>query len=374
MRANKRRPRPAALLRALLGALFGSLGALATSAAHAADLPEDRADAMWHSYDGGGTKADGPAVLVRKNVAGKVSLSGSYYMDHVSNASIDVVTTASPYKETRHEWGVGLDYAVRDSLLTVAATRSKEPDYLAEGVSLDVSQEVFGGMSTINLGFTRANDKVGRSDISGYFDSAKHWRYRLGLTQVLTPRLLASLNYESVADDGFLGNAYRSALVFGAAVPERMPRTRSSRAVKARLIGAVGDNASLRGEYRYFWDNWDIKAHTGEAGYSRTFGPKWLTEAFLRVYSQDKALFYSDNATTETLYITRSRQYSTFDSTSFGARLAYTALKVPGRYEVKLNGSFERINYDFKDFTDVRTGQLYSYDANVVQLFVSATF
>ena len=29
----------------------------------------------------------------------------------VSNASIDVVTTASPYKETRNEYGLGADYA-----------------------------------------------------------------------------------------------------------------------------------------------------------------------------------------------------------------------------------------------------------------------
>jgi hypothetical protein len=366
MTANKRRrPKLAALLAGLVGSVAG---------AQAADLPEDRADAMYHRYDGGGTVADGPALLVRKNIASKVSLTGSYYMDHVSNASIDVVTTASPYKETRHEYGVGLDYAVRDSLLTLAYTHSKEPDYLAEGVSFDVAQEVFGGMTTVNLGFTRALDKVGRKDIAGYFDSAKHWRYRLGATQVLTPRLLGSLNVEAIADDGFLGNPYRSALVFGAAVPERLPRTRSSRAIKGRMIGALDDISSLRAEYRYFWDNWDIKAHTGELGYSRYFGPQWLTEALVRVHRQDKALFYSNNASTETQYITRSRQYSTFDTLSFGARLSYTAWKVPGRYEVKLNGTFERISYDFKDFTDVRTGQLYAYDANVVQLFVSATF
>ena len=54
-----------------------------------------------HLYRGGGVTADGPALLVRKSIADKVSLSGSYYVDAVSNASIDVVTTASPFKETR---------------------------------------------------------------------------------------------------------------------------------------------------------------------------------------------------------------------------------------------------------------------------------
>ena len=51
--------------------------------------------------------AQGPAVLVRKSMLDRVSLSGSYYVDAVSNASIDVVTTASKYKETRNQGDVG---------------------------------------------------------------------------------------------------------------------------------------------------------------------------------------------------------------------------------------------------------------------------
>ncbi len=70
-------------------------------------LPEDRADLMYHRYDGGGVTASGPALLVRKSLLNKVSLSASYYVDIVSNASIDVVTTASPYNETRNEFGIG---------------------------------------------------------------------------------------------------------------------------------------------------------------------------------------------------------------------------------------------------------------------------
>ena len=46
-------------------------------------------------------------------------LSGTYYMDAVSNASIDVVTTASPYHETRHEFGLSADYVYRDAQITL---------------------------------------------------------------------------------------------------------------------------------------------------------------------------------------------------------------------------------------------------------------
>ena len=86
-------------LLALFGGLLGGL--LGVAGVRAADLPENKAEALIHSYSGGGVDAYGPAFLVRKSIFDKVSLTGTYYVDAVSNASIDVVTTASPYKETR---------------------------------------------------------------------------------------------------------------------------------------------------------------------------------------------------------------------------------------------------------------------------------
>ncbi len=349
-------------------------GALAGGVASAApSLPEDRADAMLHVYEGGGLKAYGPAVLVRKKFADNLSVSASYYVDIVSNASIDVVTTASPYKETRNEYILAADYLVGNATVSVSTSHSKEPDYIASGTSVDVSQEVFGGMTTIALGFTRSEDDVGRKG-DGFFDHATHWRYRLGLTQILTPAWLASVNWEAVADDGFLGSPYRVARAFGAAVPERNPRTRSSRAIKFRLLGEVSPGHALRTEYRYFWDNWAIKAHTAELGYSRQIGDQWLVDWYGRYYTQGKALFYSDNATTTTTFLSRNRQLSTFKTLSLGAKMTYTLKRVPGSYDLKLNAAVERISFKFADFTDIRTGQAYKHDASVVQLFLSANF
>lgn len=349
-------------------------GALAGSAAAAPNLPEDRADAMYHLYDADGLRASGPALLVRKKLADRVSLSASYYVDMVSNASIDVVTTASKYKETRNEYNLGLDYVVRDSSISVSTSKSKEPDYIASGTSIDVSQEVFGGMTTLSLGYTRAHDDVGRTGYEGFFDKATHWRYRFGVTQILSPRWLTSANFEAVSDDGYLGSPYRVARVFGAAIPERNPRTRSSRAIKLRSLGEVSPGHAVRVEYRYFWDTWDVKSHTAELGYIRQFGDLWLVDWYGRYYKQDRALFYSDNASSETVYISRNRQLSTYKTTALGAKMAYTVKRVPGSYEIKLNGAYEFIRTKFSDFTDIRTGKPYELDAHVLQLYVSATF
>jgi hypothetical protein len=356
------------------GSLAGMIGgALSSAPATAATLPEDKAEAMVHLYDGGGVEAQGPALLVRKSVLDKVSLTGSYYVDMVSNASIDVVTTASPYRERRTEYGLGADYLYRDALVNVSWSSSDEPDYKADGLSIDVSQEVFGGMTTVNMGFTRGHDKVGRKG-EGFFDYAKHWRYRLGVTQILTPRWLASLGLEAVSDEGFLGSPYRAARVFGALVPERNPRTRSSRSIKLSTIAEVRPRTSVHAEYRYFYDTWDIKAHTVQAGASGYVGESFQLDGYLRYYKQSKALFYSDNAPTETLYVSRNRQLGSFNSLTPGARVTYVYKQVPGQYEIKGHLNYELIQFKFKDFTDVRTGQLYEHNAHVLQLLVTATF
>lgn len=349
-------------------------GLLAIGGAKAVDLPGDSGEAMLHMYDGGGVKANGPAFLVRKSLADKVSLSAQYYVDMVSNASIDVVTTASPFKETRKAYDFGLDYVVRDTTLKLGLNNSDEPDYKVGGYSVDVTQEVFGGMTTVAMGYSRASDKVYKHNSPDFSDRARHWQYRLGLTQILTPRWLATANLEVVSDDGYLGSPYRVARVFGATVPERNPRTRTSRAVKFGAVGDIGDRQAVHGEYRYFWDTWAIKAHTLEGGYSRYFGDLWLADAYVRYYKQNAALFYADNATSESQYLSRNRQLSTYDTVSLGGKLSYDYKRIAGKYDVKLHGAYELVRYHYKDFTDVRTGSLYSYYASVLQLYVTATF
>lgn len=362
----------------LAAALVHSMGALAGLLfghhARAVDLPGDTGETMLHLYDGGGVRASGPAFLVRKSIADRVSLSGTYYVDVVTNASIDVVTTASPFKETRNAFEVGADYAVRDTLMSLKLSRSDEPDYKSDALGVDVSQEVFGGMTTVSMGFSRGSDDVYKKNEPAFADTVTRWQYRLGVTQILSPRLLASANFEAVSEDGFLGSPYRVALVFGAAVPERNPRARTSRAVELRAVWDMGSRDALSGSYRYFWDTWDIGAHTFEVGYKRHLAPDWLVGGHLRYYTQSAALFYSDNATTETTYISRNRQLSKFNDVAIGAKATYTFGSVPGQYEVQGHLNYEYLRFKFDDFTDLRTGGAYSFNAHVFQLLVTASF
>jgi hypothetical protein len=354
-------------------------GLVAAGTVQAVDLPEDRAETMYHLYDGGGVVAQGPAVLVRKSMLDRVSLQAGYYVDAVSNASIDVVTTASKYRETRDQADIGLDYVVRDSLIHVSGSRSTEPDYQANMLSVDLTQDVFGGMTTVVLGYSHGDDKVGQHGTPGWIGTAHHWQYRLGVTQILTPRWTASANLEAVDDAGYLGSPYRLARVFGTYVHENDPSTRESQALRLSTTGDItGEGAThrsaVRAEYRYYRDTWGIRGHTLELGYNRALARGWLLESFVRYYRQDKALFYSDNAPQQTLYVTRNRELSTMHDLGPGATLSYTLRNVPGKFDVKWSASYQYMDFHYADYTDVRTGKPYSYKASVLNTVLSATF
>ncbi|MFQ5636224.1 MAG: hypothetical protein ACE5G3_12955, partial [Gammaproteobacteria bacterium] len=61
-------------------ALLATIALVVLGAAHAAVLPEDRADTLYHYYDGDNVTIDGPSLLVRKNIRETVSLYGNYYV------------------------------------------------------------------------------------------------------------------------------------------------------------------------------------------------------------------------------------------------------------------------------------------------------
>lgn len=356
--------------------LLGQLVALCFTgmAAVAATLPEELAEVMYHSYDGGGVQVTGPALKVRKGFATDFSASASYYVDSISSASIDVITSASPYTETRKEIAAAVDWLKGNSLMTLGYVGSDESDYQSDTVSLGVAQTFFGGMSTVSLGYARGDDIVSRVD-TDFEDSITRNNYQLGWSQVLTPRIVASLNYEAVLETGFLNNPYRSARVLGAQVPERYPRARNSHAVALRGIGMVAADNVVELGYRWYRDNWQVQSHTLEAAWVRRLRPDLVAEVSYRFYTQDPASFYADDFDALFEYMARDKELSTYQSHTLGARVTWELGRSFGplrRNEISLGYDFIRFDYD--DFTDIRNGELYAFDSHVFQVWFGGRF
>ena len=73
-------------------------------------LPDDRTDALYHRYQGGGITIQGPSILVQKKITDNFAVNGNWYQDYISSASIDVKLSASPYKEKRTQESAGFQY------------------------------------------------------------------------------------------------------------------------------------------------------------------------------------------------------------------------------------------------------------------------
>ncbi len=367
------------------------IGLLTSGAAHAAVLPDDRADALYHRYQGGGVTIDGPSLLLRKKFAEKYSVSANYYLDMVSSASIDVMTTASPYKETRTQGSLAFDALYGKTQYSVSYTLSDENDYTANSASLDVSQDIFGDLTTVSFGFSQGWDEVRKRGDDEFKETIDRRNYRFGLQQIVTPRLMMGLNYETVTDEGFLNNPYRSVRYLDDSSErgfsfqaELYPHTRTSNAASLNARYFLPYRAAVHGEYRYYTDTWGIDANTLSIGYTHPWGKRWIFEAGYRWYDQSAAEFYSDlfDRPDAQNFLARDKELSTFTSHTFSAGATYElpALGWDRLQRSTINLFYDRINFQYDDFRDIRTGgapgteELYGFDADVFRVFISGWF
>lgn len=389
--------------------IFCTAALVCSQYAASAVLPEDRADILYHSYEGGGATINGPSVLVRKGIKDTVSVYANYYVDMVTSATIDVeVQGASEYTEERTEYSVGFDYLFDKTIMSLGFTNSSENDYEADTIGFGISQDFFGDLTNISLGFSYGSNEVSkmeRNTTTGvlepiYVGDSDHRRYKLGISQILTKDLLIALNFESVIDSGVLNNPYRQVRAldqdtsFSTAVfqPENYPETRNSDAFAIRGLYYLPYRASVGLEFRSFSDSWGIQAKSYELKYVHPIESLGLiVEGKIRTYNQTQADFYNDlfpykEPDTNNLieFRARDKEMGTFDTSTFGLGVTYEFPRglIPYFEKASANLYWDHIQFDYENFRDARPssdpippplGQepLYTFNANVVRLFFS---
>jgi len=391
IRFNRRRFKRQCLL------LLGSLVFVFCYPLTAAILPEDRADLSYFTYSGGGVDVEIPAVSVRKQVADSVSVSGAYYVDTITSASIDVVTQASAYEEERTQTTVGLDYLSGKSTYSLGYSLSEENDYEAATYSFAVSHSVFADLTTVALGYSRGNDTiysmvkdafgVKKRDPS-FEEEVTRQNYSLGISQIITKNWLMDFTLETITDTGYLSNPYRSIRHIDPDNPTRFkfqgelyPDTRTSHAMAVRSLYYLPYRASIMAEYRYFMDTWAIVGHQAALGYNHTIDNKWILDVGYRFYTQSAADFYSDlfPAANSQTHMARDKELSTLTShtLNFGVTYEFTPKQFAFIKKGTINFKYYYLMVDYDDFTDIRgstvAGEepLYSLTASMMHLYLS---
>jgi len=369
-----------------------ALALLLPVAATAGVLPEDRADLMYHYYDGGGVTIDGPSLLVRKKFAEKYAVSASYYVDMVSSASIDVITTASPYDEERTQYGFGFEYLRGKVTYSAAFSNSNENDYNADTASFTISQDMFGDLTTVALSFSRGWDDVTRRGDAVFADEIDRRIYGIDISQIATRRLILGFSFETVTEEGFLNNPYRqvryvdpdAALGYDYEF-ERYPRTRTGNAFSVRGRWFLPWRAAVQGDYRYYNDTWGIDSSTAEVAYTHPLRDDLTLDLHYRFYSQNAADFYADLFPREDFqnFLARGKELASMQSQTLGFGVAWEFK--PERFaflgKASVNLKYDYILFDYDDFRDLRGSgfapgaePLYNFNANVIRLFVSGWF
>jgi hypothetical protein len=371
--------------------LIGVILLLAISASHAGVLPDDRADVLYHLYDGGGVTIDGPSVLVRKKAGKSLSFVGNYYVDMISSASIDVITTASPYTEERTQWSLGMDYLRGNTTMRVGYTTSEESDFDAKSYSFSVSQDMFGDLTTLTLSYGLGDDLVRSSVDENFEEPLDRQIYGVGVTQILTKNMIAALNVETVTEEGYLNNPYRVVRYLDplsgsgySFEPELYPNTRTSTAVGLRLRYFLPYRAAIEGEYRFFTDTWDIDSNTAGLTYIHPWGD-WTFTGKYRWHDQTGAHFYRDIFTRsqQTNFRGRDKELSPLTSHTLTLQAAYEFIQDDGTEawgfikRAKVTASLNLLSVDYHDFSDLSVGAvvgqepLYQLDADIVQIYFS---
>ena len=392
--------------------------ALISSTARGGVLPEDRADALYFRYDGGGVTISGPSVLVRKSIGEHVSVQGNYYIDMVSSASVDVETSASPYDDERTQGSFSVDLLHGKSTYSLGYVSSDESDYQAKTMFAAVSHDMFGDLTTISFSFKNGQNEVFRNlkdtttgvvaNDPNFQEEMESKGYSVGLSQIVTKNLILSGQYEVITDEGWLNSPYRSVRFLDLTDPrgqglqaEQYPNTRSSNASSIRGKYFLPYRAALDAMYRFYTDTWGIVGHTGELGYVHPLdnawgGGNWIFETRVRYYTQSKADFYQDLFPRRDFanFLARDKELATYSAITagFGATYEFKIQRFPWLSRGQINLRYDHMMVSYDDFRDARLGTLgsfgvvpenpaapgteplYELKANIFQFYISAFF
>jgi hypothetical protein len=385
----------------ILGRVAAVVALLLIRATCADVLPDDRADLFYSKYSGGGMDITGESAAVNKKFTENIAAQVNYFVDHVSGASIDVLSQASQIRDERIQKSATLEFVHDKTTYTASYTGSVERDYRSDTASIAMKQDMFGDLTTLSLAFANTVDKVGENNGTAFvplitwLGHAQSRSYDIDWSQILTKNLIAGVNFNVITDNGYLANPYRSIRYLDPGTPKGYslgsqvyPDTRTSTAVQGELKYFLPYRAAVTGSFRYFRDTWSIVGKTFEVDYTHPLSNVWIFEGRFRYYTQNHADFYSDlfAYADEYRFEGRDQDLAAQDNYTVGGKVTYAFLpngwKMFKRATVTFDAS--RITFHYKDFTNIKyyglpqyqpgDEPLYQFNATVYQIYMSMFF
>ena len=293
-----------------------------TSAARSSAEPSSLSLEMKQEFSG---YADTDAVSVvtpaveatLKNSLAGWSVTGSYLVDVVSAASVDIVSTASPHwTELRHAGSAAVSVDIGDTSTSLSGSVSREPDYLS--LSAGVTERIELEQKTVTpvLGYSFTRDVAGRTGTPFSVYSLELHRHTLtsGIELILDPATMVTFVGDASFESGRQEKPYRfiplfapdvvdrisagatvaivNALRLPGRISERVPDTRKRFAVSGRLAQRISNWSTFIAHERLYRDDWGLQASTTDLRMLMDAGRRWFIWTHLRVHVQSGVSFW----------------------------------------------------------------------------------
>lgn len=245
------------------------------------------------------------------------SANGSYLIDVVTAASVDIVSTATPrWTEIRHAGTLSASYKPDAVGGTVAAAVSREPDYLALTGGLMGQVDLDRKRFTLGFGYSLSRNEAGRHGTPFSVYSLVYYQHALqgSLDIVVNRSTEATLIADAILEIGRQEKPYRyvplfapndvpnvpngasidqvNALRLPGRVAERVPQSRKRFALSSRLA-TRGASTTLVGFERLYADDWGLLATTTDVRYIMDIGRRFDVFPDLRFHLQSGTYFWT---------------------------------------------------------------------------------
>ena len=300
---------------------------------------------LLYSESDGRTRVVSPSLSLHQELSealGKIDLILSH--DAVSGASptggyptlsVSTTTSASGNRSTvasgkiptvlfsDERKGEALSYSRRIGahLPTVDLSHSVEKDYTARELGLSDAWTLLEGRGTLHYGLSLADDRV--SPVTQAQTFAKKARgYAFGWTWVLTGDDLVDVSLSRMRQEGFLSDPYLIVPVAGATQSDVRPRVRTRDALVLKQGHYFDWDGALKTSYRYYRDDWGLKAHTVDITYEQHLVDSWVLSPRLRLYTQSDASFYGATFATPKPYMSADYRLAALQSALVGCTVS----------------------------------------------------
>ena len=296
------------------------------------------APSLSASYDIG-TDYNIKADFVHDAVSGATP---SWQPDSVSGASSrdnsgDYVYKNQKFDEERNAGSIMLTtrFANRDELYT-GIDYSRESDFDSKAVSAEYLHYTDKSHNqSLNVGVSYSlNEVLAYEYDTGSGASRKEESNSLniqaGISQVINDHSVMKVEGFAILDDGYLTNPHSNVVRnYNSSnqrlVTENRPDKRTAYGVNLKYITMLRDDISLKGNYRFYTDDWDVTSHTLDADIYYQLNKKITLGTGVRAYTQSEANFYNKNKDffTNEEYVSSDERLSKFTAMTYKASIDF---------------------------------------------------